>query len=350
MAAPAHLPELAGDALCHTAPPHTPSSHPVDTHSPPHTALSPQTHACCPSACPPSVAAPVRTALLPPNPTALSLGHPGARAFFSPVPRTHPHPFAYGARSSPAPARAPCCAGPGAAGDRATLAPGGGDTRQSRGDQRWALVQAGLQQQELGKEGKEERKARGEPHVSQTMQVRKGRRSRKMRMERKTRTRCPAVLPAGSIAGAGWQGTVHTRVSATADGSYRLCSGEISSSWQGRGGARGGCSSGKRGPGNQRRGGVSAACACFGGANCEGRRALQSGGIRTNGCKWDAGSSPVYQCTRVPACPAPSCCPHSASTSSRLLVPDERSSPPSGVPAQSKARARLGSYNPSPAM
>lgn len=39
------------------------------------------------------------------------------------------------------------------------------------------------------------------------------------------------VLPVGLRAGAGRQGTVHTRVSSTADGSYHLCLGEISSSW-----------------------------------------------------------------------------------------------------------------------
>ena len=45
------------------------------------------------------------------------------------------------------------------------------------------------------------------------------------------RVRGPAVLPVGSRAGGGRQGTVHTRVSSAADGSYRLCLGEISWSW-----------------------------------------------------------------------------------------------------------------------
>lgn len=56
--------------------------------------------------------------------------------------------------------------------------------------------------------------------------------ARKMRTVRKTgRVRRAAVLPVGSKGGAGRQGTVHTRVSSVANGSYHLCSGEISWSW-----------------------------------------------------------------------------------------------------------------------
>lgn len=79
--------------------------------------------------------------------------------------------------------------------------------------------------------------------------------------------------------------------SSTADGSYHLCLGEISSSWhhfragkEGRTG--GGGSSGKWSPGKQQQGGVSVACACISGANCKGRRALQTDGTRINGCKY----------------------------------------------------------------
>ena len=68
--------------------------------------------------------------------------------------------------------------------------------------------------------------------MPQMMKARKARRARKTRMVRKTRrVRRVKVLPVGSRAGTGRQGTVHTRVSSMADGSYRLCFREISSSW-----------------------------------------------------------------------------------------------------------------------
>lgn len=61
------------------------------------------------------------------------------------------------------------------------------------------------------------------------------RKARKVVMVRKTgrvrKVRRAAVLPVGSKGGADRQGTVHTHVSSMADGSYHLCSGEISLSW-----------------------------------------------------------------------------------------------------------------------
>lgn len=103
------------------------------------------------------------------------------------------------------------------------------------------------------------------------------------------RVRGPAVLPVGSRAGAGRQGTVHTPISSLADGSYHLCLGEISSSWNhfraGKEGRMGGPI--WEAEPRETAAGRCVCCLCMcQGSNCKGRRALQTGGTRINGWKW----------------------------------------------------------------